>query len=196
MDPLDPDGFSNQFRDELGGRLLDARTIVVSQPISQRIGGEITEQLAVLDAESQEPIRVVMGNAPGGDFETALSTYDFLRSVSSPVTMVGGGRISGAGVVVFVGATANRRAALPHVRFRLEEPTQREDTGSASDLVEMAEQAEELRERIVRVLVDATGQENEQVQRDLRRQRAFDAEEAREYGLVDQIVESRKASLE
>jgi len=187
-----PDRPNSNFRSQLNNRLLDARTIVVNEAVTADTAGQISEQLAVLEAESAEPIQVMMSNAPGGDVEAGLSTYDLLRSVTAPVTVLGSGRISGAGLLAFVGAPAERRFALPHARFRFEEPTDTLDQGPTADLEEKAEAAADRRDRVVTLLAAATGQSEEQIESDVSAQRALEANEAPTYGLIQRVVQSRQ----
>ncbi len=179
------------FRSRLSGRLLDARTVVVNEALTPEVAGQIAEQLSVLDAESAEPIWIMVSNAPGGDVAAGLSTYDLVRSLAAPVTMLGSGRIAGAGVLAFVGAPSDRRFALPHARFRFEEPRDTLDEGPATDLEEKARAAAERRERVVSLLAEATGRSEEQIDTDLASQRAFEADEAATYGLLDRVVQGR-----
>ena len=153
-DPLEP----SSFRNRLNSRLLDARTLVVNQAVTERVAGQLTEQLTVLDAESTDPIQVLMNNAPGGDVEAALSVYDLLRALSAPVTILAGGRVVGAAVVAFLGVPASRRFALPHVRFRLERPRDSLTGETADDIGAGAEAARDRRARVVEVMAAATGQ--------------------------------------
>jgi ATP-dependent Clp protease protease subunit len=182
----------SDYRSQLSNRLLDARTLVLNESLTAAVAGQLAEQLAVMEAESAEPIHFVMSNAPGGEIEAALSTYDLLRSLTAPVTMLGGGRIAGAGVIVFVGAPAERRYALPHVHFQLEEPQATVDSGSATDLEAAADAAADRRERILRLLAGATGHSEERIEEDVSAQRGFDGEEAVEYGLIQRVVQSRR----
>ena len=186
-----PDLPNANFQSQLNSRLLDARTIVVNEPLTTATAGQISQQLTVMAAESDEPIQIMMSNAPGGDADAGLSTYDLIRSLDAPVTMLGGGRIAGAGVLAFVGAPADRRFALPHARFRFEEPAEALEHGSASDLEQKAQAAADRRERVVALLATATGQSESQVEADLSAQRTFDADEGADYGLVRRVVQSR-----
>jgi ATP-dependent Clp protease protease subunit len=106
--------------------------------------------------------------------------------------MLGSGRIAGAGVLAFVGAAADRRFALPHVRFQFREPQEALDDEAAAALDEAAEAARTRRQHIVDLLAEATGQRREQVARDLSSERAFDAEAAVAYGLIRRVVQSRR----
>ena len=187
-----PSSSPSNFRSQLSRRLLEARTIVVNEPLTTAAAGTVTEQLTVLAAESDEPIQVMMSNAPGGEVEAGLSVYDLIRSLDAPITVLGSGRVAGAGVLAFVGAAAERRFALPHARFQFEEPVDALRHGSASDLEQTARAAADRRQRIVALLAGATGQTDAQVETDLTAQRTFDADEAGDYGLIRRVVQSRK----
>lgn len=194
MDRPDPFG-SSSFQDRLNSRLLDARTIVVNEPVTARVAGAIAEQLTALDAESTAPIRVLMNNAPGGEVDAALSVYDLLRSMTAPVRMLGGGRISGGGVVAFLGAPAGHRFALPHVRFGFEEPRTPAVSGTGEDVAAQAEAVRDRRARVLALIAEATGQAEAQVETDLAGGRTFDADDAQAYGLIERVVQSRREAL-
>ena len=179
------------FQNHLQGRLRDARTLMLNEALTAAVAGQVAEQLTLLDTEAAEPISVLMRNAPGGNVDAGLSTYDLLRSLASPVTMLGSGRIAGAGVLAFLGAPSGRRFALPHVRFRLEEPREALEKRTTGDAAERADVARDRRARIVPLLADATGRPVAQADEDLSAQRAFTAEEAVAYGLIERVVESR-----
>jgi ATP-dependent Clp protease protease subunit len=192
MESPGPDRPNANFQSQLNSRLLAARTIVVNEPLTTTAAGSITQQLTLLAAESDEPIHIMMSHAPGGDTEAGLSVYDLIRSLDAPVTILGSGRIAGAGLLAFVGAAAERRFALPHARFRLEEPTAAEEPGRVADLERAAAAAADRRERVVALLAAATGQSDEQIAEDLAAQRTFEADEAATYGLIERVVQSRK----
>ena len=183
---------ASKFRSELNSRLLAERTIGLNEALTAGVAGEITEQLTVLDAESVAPIALLMSHVPGGDVEVGLSIYDLIRSLAAPVVVLGSGRIAGAGILAFVGAPSRRRFALPHVRFRFEEPADTFDAGGAGDLAEKARAAADCRGRVVSLLAAATGQSDDQIETDLSRRRAFEADEAVDYGLIERVVESRR----
>jgi ATP-dependent Clp protease protease subunit len=179
-------GFEDPFsslRDRLNRRLLDARTVVINEALTSTVAGQVSQQLVVLDNEPDDPIQVLMSSARDGELESGLSLYDLLRSMEAPVTILGSGRIAGAGVLCFVGGPTARRCALPHAQFQFTEPDAAVDPGSASDLSGEAERLRQRRERMVEILASATGQAASQVDADLEARRTFDAEEAARYGL-------------
>lgn len=181
--------FGPDFQSELSRRLMDARTLVVNQPISNAVAGQVAEQLAVMDAESSRPLLVMISNAPGGSVEAALSVFDLLRSMAAPVSVVATGRVAGAGVLVFLGVDRDARFALPHARFQLDEP-EGALSGRGQTLEQEAQDVAFLTRRVVDLVTAATGQPREQVARDLQRRRRFDADAAVEYGLVARVVQS------
>lgn len=191
MEMPDFTGPDDSFRSRLNSRLLDARTIVINDPVTAKTAGAVSEQLTVLAAESAEPIQIMMSDAPGGDVAAGLSTHDLIRSLDVPVTILGSGRITGAGLLAFTGVASDRRFALPHARFRVEAPTESPNEGAVSDLERQAEAAADRRRRVVALLAEATGQSEEQIDADLSSRRAFDAEAAAAYGLIERVVQSR-----
>lgn len=179
-----------RFGSSLSRLLLQDRTVVLNRALTTAVAGEVAEQLTVLDAEATAPVRILMTNVPGGDLEAGLSTYDLLRSMTAPVTILGSGRIAGAGLLAFVGGPSERRFALPHARFRLEAPREAVDAGT--DPEQMAKTAAEQRHRVVAILAEATEQSEDRIEVDLSNQRGFDAEEAVAYGFVRRVVQSRR----
>jgi len=192
MRPPGSGGPPSSFRSPLSGHLFDARTVVVSEALTTDVAGEITERLAVLAAESTDSITLLMSNVPGGDAEGGLSTYDLLRSLRAPVTALASGRIAGPGILALVGVPADARFALPHARFRLREPTDSLGWGPSANLKEKEAAAADRRERLVAILAGATGQTEAQIEADVSAQRAFQPEEAVEYGLIHRVVQGRR----
>lgn len=180
----------SQFHSELQNRLLDARTLVLNEELTSTVTARLSEQLAVMDAQSEEPVQVLVSSVPGGDVEAGLSLHDLLQSMTAPVTVLGTGHIVGAGVLAVVATPIERRFALPHVHFRLEESKSRLE-GKGQDLESEAEEVVQRRRRVVEILSEATGQPPEQVSADLSERRTLDAEAAIEYGLIHRVVESR-----
>lgn len=192
MEHQGPDLPWSNFRSELNSRLLNERTLVLNEALTSSVAARISEQLTVLDAESEESIQIMMSSVPEGEMEAGLSVHDLLQSMVAPVTVLGAGRIVGPGVVAFAGAPSGRRFALPHARFRFDEPRGRLGRGSTKDLDTEAEELSERRQRVIEVLAAATGQSEEQVSTDLSDRRALEAEAAVDYGLVCRIVENRR----
>lgn len=193
MDTSGPDLPPPNFKSQLASGLLDDRMVVVTEALATSVVGEITEQLVMLDTESDKPIHVIMSNAPGGDVEAGLSIHGLIESLDAPVTALASGRIAGAGVLGFLGASADRRLSLPHARFRFQEPTDSLEYGVASDLDQKAQSAHDRHERVLTILSEATGQSRDQIEADFSSKRAFEPDEAVRYGLINRVVQSRDA---
>lgn len=164
---------------------------MVNGPLTNTMAQEVAEQLTMLEADSQASVELLMSNVSGGDIEAGWSTYDLIRTVAVPVTVLGSGLLAGPGVLGFVGPPKKRRYGLPHIRVRLEDPKEAIDETDRT-VEEVAEAMEECRDQIVGLLVEATGQAAEQIATDLGSGRRFDAEEAQQYGFIDRVVQARE----
>jgi ATP-dependent Clp protease protease subunit len=179
----------SDFRSRLHGRLMDARTVMVSRPITTTAAGRLTEQLAVMDADADDPIRMVFSHVPGGEASAGLSVHDFVRALDAPVVVLATGRVVGPGVLAFLGAAADRRYVLPNARLRLEEPSGPGGADSPETVQQAAQELADLRRRAIDVVAGATGQAADAVATDLANRRAVGAQEAVEYGLACRVVE-------
>lgn len=177
------DPMRQRFSDALTGRLMEQRTLVLHEALSDGLVARVTEQLAVLSTESRDPVRVLL-SLWGREATPGLALHDAFRSAGARVAAVATGRVSGAGIVAFCGA--DERLCLPGARFRLQEPTGAADGRS---LVADAEKTAAERKRMIHLLAEAAGQTAERVERDLEESAAFTAEEAVRYGLAGRIVE-------
>ena len=179
-------GFSEfeqtSFAEALKGRLMERRLLVVHEPLTEALVARVGEQIALLTAQSEAPVNVLLG-LWGGDAACGLALHDAFQS--APVRAVATGRMSGMGLVAFCGAA--ERFALPDAHFRLEEPT---GTARGASLRADAGEIADRSKRVVTLLAQATGQPPEDIERDLKEGRHFAAEEAVAYGLVGRIVQS------
>jgi ATP-dependent Clp protease protease subunit len=165
------------------------RTVVISKAVTDEVVAEVSQQLLLLDAEGDAPIRVMWTSGPGGDADAAFSLFDLQRSLTARVIGVGSGRIQGASVWAFLGPRSGDRYALPHVRFELDEPR---SVAGRGDVQREAERLSDLRDRCVDVLAEETGQSRDAVAHDLKRRRTLDAGDAATYGLVTRVVRSAR----
>lgn len=164
---------------------------MVNGPLTNTVAQEVAEQLTMLEADSEASVEFLMSNVSGGDIEAGRATYDLIRTVAVPVTVLGSGLVAGPGVLAFVGPPKKRRYGLPHFRVRLEDPKEA-ITETGRTVEDVAEAMKERRDQIVRLLAEATGQSAEQIATDLASARRFDAEEAQQYGLIDRVVQGRQ----
>ncbi len=170
----------------LGLRMLKTRTVLVSGAVDDKLAEKTIAQLLILDAESHEPIRVLI-TSQGGHVDSGFAIHDMLRFIESPIVSIGAGWVASIAVPILFGAPRERRFSLPHTRFLLHQPSGGAG-GQAMDIEIEAEEILKVRDRLNALIAAETGQDVERVARDSDRNFWMDAEQAREYGLVSQVV--------
>ena len=169
-------------------KLLETRTITIFGEINMKLAQEITQKLLILAADSDEPIKIFI-NSPGGHVESGDTIFDMIRFVNAPVKVIGTGWVASAGALIYAAAEKGNRYSLPNTRFLLHQPMGG-TMGQASDIAIEAEEILKMRARLNQIFADATGQDLDKVTKDTDRNFWMSANEAIEYGLVDQIVAS------
>jgi ATP-dependent Clp protease, protease subunit len=170
--------------------LFASRTVLVFGEINSTLAESVTAQLLALDAQSREPIRVLI-NSPGGHVESGDTIHDVLRFVGADVRVVATGWCASAGALIFAAVQRENRWALPNTRFLLHQPLGGVG-GPASDVEIEARQILLMRDRLNRIFAEATGQPLEKIARDTERNHWLTAQEALDYGLVGRILEERE----
>jgi len=171
----------------IGQALFKARTILLFGEIDQKSAERTIAQLLALDAESKDPIRLLL-SSPGGHVESGDAIHDVIRFVSAPVKMIGTGWVASAGAHIFLAATRENRFCLRNTRFLLHQPWGGVG-GMASDISIEAKEMIKMRERLNRVIARETGQPLERIIKDTDRNFWMAADEARDYGLVTHIID-------
>ncbi len=169
-------------------KLLKNRTILIYGPIDMNLAMEITKRLLILDAESQDEIRLFI-NSPGGHVESGDTIFDMIRFVRSPVKVIGTGWVASAGALIYAAAERENRYSLPNTRFLLHQPAGGA-SGQAADIAIEAQEILKMRRRLNEIFARQTGQPIEKVEEDTDRNFWMSAEQARDYGLVGHIVQS------
>jgi len=175
-------------RFRMGEKLLETRTITIFGEINMKVAQAITQQLLILAADSDEPIKVFV-NSPGGHVESGDTIFDMIRFVKPKVKIVGTGWVASAGALIYSAVPKEDRYSLPNTRFLLHQPMGGA-RGQASDIAIEAEEILKMRRRLNEIFAEQTGQPIEKVERDTDRNFWMTAEQAKEYGLVGQIVNS------
>ena len=173
-------------------KAFKARTLLIFGSISDSVAADVTRRLIALDAESADPIDVLV-SSPGGHLESGDAIHDIVRFIAAPVNMIGTGWVGSAAVHLFLAVPRARRCCLPNTRFLIHQPSGGAG-GRASDIAIQALEIVKARERIARTIARETGKSLEVVLADIERDRWLSAEEAVEYGLVSRIIE-RKSEL-
>ncbi len=174
------------FTDSVRERLFKARTLIISGEINQQLASNVIAQLIALSIESDDPIDIFI-NSQGGHVESGDTIHDVVRFIKPRVRMIGTGWVASAGALIYVAAPVKDRYCLPNTRFLLHQPAGGVG-GTASDIEIEAREILKMRERINRIFARETGQPLERIENDTRRNFWLGAEEAKEYGLVGQII--------
>jgi len=167
--------------------LLRQRIIILGTPINDQIANLTVAQLLYLASEDpQKPIRLYI-NSPGGHVYAGMAIYDTIQQVECPVSTVAVGFTASFGTVLLAAGTSGMRYALPNATVHMHQPLGGAQ-GQASDIEIQANEILRLRESINQILSSHTGQSAEQVEEDFDRDRYMTAQEAMEYGLVDEVL--------
>jgi ATP-dependent Clp protease protease subunit len=176
-------------------KLFEDRIIFLGVPISDDIANAVMSQLLVL--ESMDPDRDIQIyiNSPGGSFTALTAIYDTMRFVKPDIQTVCLGQAASAAAILLAAGAKGKRLALPNSRILIHQPYTEGTYGQASDIEIQANEILRMRELLEAMISEHTGKDQEQVSRDIDRDKILTAEAAIEYGLVDSILESRKAAL-
>ncbi len=176
--------------DPVGDRLVTGRKILICEEINQKMAKKVLGELLAMDQESHDDITLFI-NSQGGHVEAGDSIHDMIQYVDSRVKVVGTGYVASAGTHIFLAANKEDRYCLPNTRFLIHQPSGGVG-GQASDIAIQAEQIIRMRERLARIISEATGQSIEQVRQDIERDRWMTTDEAIEYGIVKKVIRSAK----
>lgn len=177
--------------DTIGKKLIDARRIFFSEPVTEKSAAKAIKQLWYLELmDPGKPITFFI-NSPGGSVDAGFAVWDQIKMISSPVTTVVTGLAASMGSVLSLCAAPGRRFATPHARIMIHQPSIGGPiTGQATDLDIHAREILKTKARIIDVYVQATGQSREVIERAIDRDMWMFAEEAKEFGLLDAIISS------
>lgn len=171
--------------------LLKDRIIVLGTPINDQIANLIVAQLLYLDSQdSEKPIRLYI-NSPGGQVYSGLAIYDTMQQISAPVSTVAVGFAASFGTVLLTAGAKGMRYALPHATIHMHQPLGGAQ-GQASDIAIQAQEILRLRTTLNGILSHHTGQPPENIVRDTDRDIYMTAQQAKEYGLIDEVLSSTR----
>ncbi|MCD0482743.1 ATP-dependent Clp protease proteolytic subunit [Streptacidiphilus sp. ASG 303] len=176
-------------------KLFEERVIFLGSQIDDVSANDIMAQLLCL--ESMDPDRdiSVYINSPGGSFTALTAIYDTMQFVKPDISTVCMGQAASAAAVLLAAGTPGKRMALPNARVLIHQPYTETGRGQVSDLEIQAKEILRMREQLETLLAKHSKKEIEQIREDIERDKILTAEETLEYGLVDQIISTRKSSL-
>lgn len=175
---------------DIYSRLLAERIIFLGSPIDDQVANLVVAQLLHLEAEDPEKDISIYINSPGGSVYAGLAIYDTMQFIRPEVRTMCVGIAMSMGALLLAGGAAGKRAALPNSRILIHQPSGGL-RGHASDIEIHAREVLALRERLERAFAQHCGKELEEIHRDMERDRFFTPEQARDYGLIDMVIERR-----
>lgn len=177
------------FDDHLTARLLHQRIVVLGTEVDDAVANRITAQLLLLSAEDPRTDISLYINSPGGVVPAGLAIYDTMQLIPNDVSTVAIGFAASMGQVLLCAGTPGKRFSLPNARIMMHQPSAG-ISGTAVDIAIQAENLEFSKQLMLQIVASHTGQRLETVIADADRDRWFTASQAREYGMIDRIVES------
>jgi ATP-dependent Clp protease protease subunit len=180
---------------DIYSRLLKERIVFLGTPIDDAIGNLIMAQLLHLESEDPDKDINLYINSPGGDITSLFAIYDTMQYIKPDVSTICMGQAASAAAVLVLAGTKGKRYALPHSRILLHQP----HGGAQGQAVDIEIQAKEItryRKLLEELIAEHTGQPLEKVAKDTDRDYILTADEAVEYGVVDEVITSRKIKPE
>ena len=175
---------------DIYSRLLKDRVIFLTGAIEDHMANLIVAQMLFLESENPDKDIHLYINSPGGSVTAGLSIYDTMKFIKPDVSTMCIGQAASMGAFLLAGGTQGKRMALPHSRVMIHQPSGGAQ-GQASDIEIQANEIIELRSKLNKLLAENTDKDQEVVSRDTERDHFMGAEEAREYGLVDKVIQQR-----
>ncbi|MBA3233109.1 MAG: ATP-dependent Clp protease proteolytic subunit [Propionibacteriales bacterium] len=175
-------------------KLFEDRIIFLGTPISDDIANAVMAQLLCLQSMDNDRDISIYINSPGGSFTALTAIYDTLRYLKPDVQTVCLGQAASAAAVLLAAGTKGKRLALPNSRILIHQPYTEGSYGQASDIEIQANEILRMRTLLEQMIAENTGKDVSEVSRDIERDKILTAEQAIEYGLIDQVLESQKAT--
>ena len=179
---------------DIFSRLLRDNIIFIGMPIDDKVANIVIAELLFLEAQDPERDIFLYINSPGGYVASGLAIYDTIQYIRADVHTICMGQAASMAAVLLCAGAKGKRSALPHARIMIHQPMGGSE-GQASDIEIYAKEIVKLRERLVRIIASHTGQDEEKIKTDSDRNFFMSAEEALEYGIIDQVI-TRKQEME
>lgn len=180
---------------DIYSRLLKERVIFAVGPVEDQMANLIVAQLLFLESENPDKDIHLYINSPGGSVTAGLSIYDTMQFIKPDVSTMCIGQAASMGAFLLSGGAPGKRYCLPNARTMIHQPSGGAQ-GQATDIDIQAKEILIIRKRLNELMAQHTGQPVEVIERDTERDRFMDARQSKEYGLVDEVVESRSSTPE
>ena len=176
---------------DIFSRLLKERIIMLQGPVHDEMAGLVTAQLLFLEAEDPERAISLYINSPGGSVTAGLAIYDTMQYIRAPVGTLCLGQAASMGSLLLAAGEPGMRRCLPNAQVMLHQPSGGAQ-GQAADIAIVAKEILKTREKLNKIYVSHTGKDVEAIERVMDRDTYFTAEEAKEFGVVDEVVAARE----
>ena len=174
-------------------RLLKDRIVFIGTEIDDFVANAVIAQFLFLESEDPEKDIQVYVNSPGGIVTSGLAMFDTMQYVRCPVSTICIGQAASMGAVLLAAGQKGRRYALPHARVMIHQPLGGA-RGQATDIEIQAREIKKMKETLIDILVDATSKNREELAKDIERDFYLSASQAKEYGLIDEVLPKRTKS--
>ncbi len=175
---------------DIYSRLLKDRLVFIVGPVEDQMANLVVAQLLYLESENPNKDIHLYINSPGGVVSSGLSIYDTMQFINCDVSTICLGQAASMGALLLAGGTKGKRFALPHSRVMVHQPSAGYQ-GQVTDISIHAEEVLALKRRLNDIMAKHTGQTLETIELDTERDRFMNAEQSKEYGLIDEVVTSR-----
>ena len=177
---------------DIYSRLLKDRIVFLGTPVNDEIANVVMAQLLHLEGEDPEKDINIYINSPGGSVTSLLAIYDTMEFVKPDISTICIGQAASAAAVLLAAGTKGKRFALPHSRVLLHQPHGGAE-GQSADIEIAAKEIMRIRQMLDEILAEKTGQELAKISKDTDRDFIMTAEDARTYGIVDEVIKARRA---
>ena len=175
---------------DLYSRLLKENIVFLGTPIDDVVANLVCAQLLHLESENPDRDISLYINSPGGDINSLFAIYDTMQYIKPDITTICFGQAASAAAVLLAAGTKGKRLALPHSRILIHQPYAGAE-GQVSDIELASREIQRLKTQLEEVLAHHTGQSAEKVHDDTDRDFVMTADEARDYGIIDEVIDSR-----
>jgi ATP-dependent Clp protease, protease subunit len=179
---------------DIYSRLLKDRIIFLGMPIDDNISNLIIAQLLFLEADEPERDIFLYLNCPGGYVTSGLAIFDTIQYIKPAVSTICIGQAASMGALLLTAGTKGKRFALPHARIMIHQPMG-SFQGQATDIGIQAQEILRMRQTLEDIMVEHTGQSSEKIRRDTERDFFMSGIQAKEYGIIDEVIVSRDGAL-
>jgi ATP-dependent Clp protease protease subunit len=177
---------------DIYSRLLKDRIIILGVPIDDHVANVVIAQLLYLESEDPKKDIYLYINSPGGYATSGLAIYDTMQFIKCDVSTICVGQAASAAALLLIAGTKGKRLSLPHSRILIHQPSGAVQ-GQATDIGIHAKEILSLKEKMNQLIAKHTGQPLERIQKDTERDFFMSPEEAKKYGIIDQIIYSKKS---